>query len=1024
MDKLSEKFHKLEPSKYALRICMFYFLAGISWVIVTDYINVFNNGEVTREFYFEAGKGVFYVAVTALLFYIFIKKYFSSLQRSLKNYSESEEKYRSLTENIHIGIIRRNASDGICTYVNTKAIDLLGSRLGVLNPVEMLGTKPGETLNDDNVAQKVEKAFWRVVEEHKMQVVELEARGRYINGRMIPEFDDRGRLKSVLSILLDETANRTIIASLRESEHFSRTVLESSKAIIYIFDVKEKKNLYHNKSRYELLGYTREQSEKITSEQALSIIHPDDMKRYLDDGIKKIRALKDGEFFENEFRIKDASGRWRWLKSRETVYCRCEDGSVKEVLGAAYEITESKRIQEELLNKTEYLNLIIESSPMAVFDLDTEGRVVSIWNHSSERIFGWKAEEVIGKPLPIVQPEKHDEFIDNLRRSMSGETILGKEITRIKKSGEPVNISISTFPIRNANGDIERIFAYNEDITIKLRYVEEVKNNTEYLKLLSESGMSTNAAIDSAEIYKISVEYLCRAVKADAVVVSSVMEGGEFIKCEAIEIGSEMYDPSKIPLIPISKTGGEPQSDAIRTGRSRLILNWQEGIGTANTKIFSDIPGKNRSVKQGMKAGPGCGIIIPLKQKDKVIGVLQLQNLKPYSFTEADMRKLEPLAVLLASSMQRAQLYEKLQNEFSEKTRAYEQSRKYYRGIEQSPNSIVITNAAGEIEYVNPYFTELTGYTLEEVIGKNSRLLQSGQTLSSLYKEMWETISGGEVWNGEFLNQKKNGELFWESASIGPITDQSGAVTHFIAIKQDITGKKKQDKELKDSLEEKEIMLKEIHHRVKNNLQVVSSLLNMQVEQYTSPEALEAINSSRNRVKAMALVHENLYRSSKIGKTSMQEYVITLAKNIYSVYGVTFERVTFCCNINNVDFELDTIIPLGLILNEAISNSLKHGFSEGKSGKIEVSINRNNREQEISLNSSSPQPEISEYVLRIADTGKGLPKDFDISKTSSLGMTLITSLSSQLDGNLSIKNDVGTEIKLCFRELKYNSRIN
>jgi PAS domain S-box-containing protein len=301
-----------------------------------------------------------------------------------------------------------------------------------------------------------------------------------------------------------------------------------------------------------------------------------------------------------------------------------------------------------------------------------------------------------------------------------------------------------------------------------------------------------------------------------------------------------------------------------------------------------------------------------------VYGVLQLQSFRKGVFSDSDLHKLEPFAVLFTLAMQRAKLNNKIQTEFSEKVAAFEQVRKFSKGIEQSPNSIVITNSKYEIEYVNPFFTELTGYTADEVIGRNPGILKSGQTKDEVYEDLWNTLDKEETWHGEFLNMKKNGELYWESASIGPITDNEGKVTHYIAIKQDITEKKKKDKELKDSLEEKEVMLKEIHHRVKNNLQVISSLLNMQVEQYEHPEAIDAINSSRNRVKAMALVHENLYQSSSIGKTSLKEYLIMLAKNIYSSYGVTFERVKFVCETNGIEFGLDTIIPLGLMLNEGI----------------------------------------------------------------------------------------------------------
>jgi two-component sensor histidine kinase len=207
-------------------------------------------------------------------------------------------------------------------------------------------------------------------------------------------------------------------------------------------------------------------------------------------------------------------------------------------------------------------------------------------------------------------------------------------------------------------------------------------------------------------------------------------------------------------------------------------------------------------------------------------------------------------------------------------------------------------------------------------------------------------------------------------------------------------------------------MLKEIHHRVKNNLQVISSLLNIQIEKHINPEAIDAINSSRNRVRAMALVHENLYQNNNIMKTSLKEYIHMLAKNIYSSYGISFERIKFNCNTNGIEFGLDTIIPLGLILNEAISNSLKHAFGGNRTGNIDIVV--------------TEKPDIEGdkcYELNIKDNGCGLPEGFNYEQTNSLGMTLLTSLASQLDGETIITNKIGTHILVKFKELKYKKRV-
>ena len=133
--------------------------------------------------------------------------------------------------------------------------------------------------------------------------------------------------------------------------------------------------------------------------------------------------------------------------------------------------------------------------------------------------------------------------------------------------------------------------------------------------------------------------------------------------------------------------------------------------------------------------------------------------------------------------------------DITERKRTEEKLRQLSRAVEQSPASIVITNPAGDIEYVNPKFIEVTGYTLAEVLGKNPRVLKSGEKSPEAYRELWETITAGKEWSGEFHNKKKNGELYWESASISPIRDPAGRVTHYVAVKEDITARKQTEAE-------------------------------------------------------------------------------------------------------------------------------------------------------------------------------------------------------------------------------------
>ena len=334
--------------------------------------------------------------------------------------------------------------------------------------------------------------------------------------------------------------------------------------------------------------------------------------------------------------------------------------------------------------------------------------------------------------------------------------------------------------------------------------------------------------------------------------------------------------------------------------------------------------------------------------------------------------------------------------------------RKLSRAVDQSIVSIIITDKNGNIEYVNPQFEKDSGYSSIEVLGKNPRILQSGRTGKKVYKEMWSLILNDKEWRGEILNKKKNGELYWEYSSISPIKNEKGEITNFLAIKEDITEKKIIDEQLKDSLKEKEIMLREIHHRVKNNLQIISSLLKLQSSYIKDLEVVEYFNVSQYRIKSMALIHQQLYRSDSLNKIDFQEYLSTLSKDILSIYFNRSKKIEIDVDSKNIFFGIDTAIPCGLLISEMLSNSLKHAFPERKNGEIILKLTKLNGEK---------------YNLLYRDDGVGLPHNFDFEKPDSMGMELIHSLVEQLDGTVEIKNESGTQYNINFTELSYKKRM-
>ncbi len=202
------------------------------------------------------------------------------------------------------------------------------------------------------------------------------------------------------------------------------------------------------------------------------------------------------------------------------------------------------------------------------------------------------------------------------------------------------------------------------------------------------------------------------------------------------------------------------------------------------------------------------------------------------------------------------------------------------------------------------------------------------------------------------------------------------------------------------SLKEKEQLLKEIHHRVKNNLQIVSSLLSLQTDNIFDKKYLELIAESRNRINSMALVHEMLYSSKDLSKIEIGEYIDRLCRSVHQSFSKPKSNIKFKFNVEKeLFFDIDYMIPIGLILNEIVSNSFKYAFSVNK-GQITVELSRSGKD----------------YKLIVKDDGVGLPKEFDVEKDGNLGIQLIHMLSEQLDGkvNVTIKN--GTSYQIIFPE--------
>jgi PAS domain S-box-containing protein len=304
--------------------------------------------------------------------------------------------------------------------------------------------------------------------------------------------------------------------------------------------------------------------------------------------------------------------------------------------------------------------------------------------------------------------------------------------------------------------------------------------------------------------------------------------------------------------------------------------------------------------------------------------------------------------------------------------------------------------------YSSPVVEDILGYKPEELVGKKHFYdlfhPEEGEKMREL---AFEVFSKRETFR-EFVtpNIHKNGKTVWLSTSGVPIFDENGEFIGYRGADIDITERIKAEEQIKISLRENEILLREIHHRVKNNMQIVCSLFNLHKNSIKDKEAYQIILECQNRIRAMALVHEKLYRTESFSDVNLKEYIRDMVNNLIEFYEVNPDKIVLKIDIeDNILLDINSAIPCGLIVNELITNSLQYAFPGGMKGEINIKVRLID----------------NEIRMSITDNGIGLPADFHKKKTESMGFFIIDTLIRQLNGKIEIRGNNGAKIFISFR---------
>ncbi|ADI74581.1 signal transduction histidine kinase [Methanohalobium evestigatum Z-7303] len=599
---------------------------------------------------------------------------------------------------------------------------------------------------------------------------------------------------------------------------------------------------------------------------------------------------------------------------------------------------ELKRREEDFKKHAQILDQLHE----AVITLDSNEKILS-WNKGAEHLFGYSKDEVLGEPLSQFIPSyKHCNLSNHLNNSsFNGANNSQKfEIKMVRKSGEKFYALMSCSVSKDGEGNISGAICYVLDITERKQYEQQLqKMHDELEKRVEERTQELKIQKDRAQNYLDIAGSIIIALNPDF----------------------------SIKLVN-------------RAGREILGYSKNELKGKT---LFEFIP-KRYAL-----------------EVDKVIKGLMFQrnvSLIEYFETAIVNRNLEKRIIAWNGRIVKNDDYEITcilisGNDITERKnteKSLEMSEKRYRLLfENAGDAIFIIDTEGNIIEANKVAANMHGYTVSELIGSNIMDIET-EDVAQKFPNLVQRVLDQKWFDEEITHKKKDGTVFWVevSAEYFELENQY----YILAIERDITERKRAN----------ELRLREIHHRVKNNLQVISSLLNLQSTNFEDKSVIKAFEESQNRVRSIALAHEKLYNSSDMVSIDFGNYIQTLTDYLLQAYLDDNNNIELNLNIKDIYLNMDVAIPLGIIVNELVTNSLKHAFSDKSSGQINVSFTEDD----------------SVYTLIVDDNGDGIPEYVDINETDSLGLQLVNSLVDQINGTMEFENCNGTKFTIKFEAVE------
>ncbi|MDP3035716.1 MAG: PAS domain S-box protein [Methanobacteriaceae archaeon] len=869
-----------------------------------------------------------------------------SIQLELEEY---QRKYSELFNLSPLGFITLNPNK-IITNINLPGASFLGfDREKLLDKSFISYISPeSQQIFQENI-QKVrdsgtkQKCEIKLKNRKKSLDVLIETLPIFKNNTNSTNNHDNSDIKEFQLTVNDISELKTTKNSRYDSESDYRHLLEGLRDLVVKIDNKGR-FLYISPSYCRMFAKTEEE---LLGKNYMPLVHEED-RELTSKSIESIYNPPYTSYHEQRAMTKDG---WRWLAWSNKAVLDDEENVIA-IIGVGRDITSHKN-HEIILKESEEKYRTLYSSMnegvaihKLVYDNNQDPVDYEIMdvNPSYEEILGIKKTDIIGKKASQAYNTKKAPYLN-----VYSEVAQNGKSKQFETYFEPMDKYFNISVFSPSKGTFATVF---EDITINKKAEESLRKSEEKYKIMvKDLKIAEKAMKESERNYRELVDH-------SSVKIFKSNLKGEILFANAATAHIFHYDDV---------------SDLKKGNILKLYKNPEDRI-----PLIHELQKEGRvtdyEIETISKKGKVVSVILSASLKDDVLSGMFMDI--------TDRKKYE--SKLKESEMQISVIFNTVSS------------------------GIVLVDSKGSIQLANQHLSELFGFTLSELDNMSYLDLISESERKAAENSMIKLINGKtDFVHLERLYQRKDTSTFWGELTGSRILNEDGTLKGLIGVITDITDRKKADEALKESLNEKEVLLREIHHRVKNNMQIISSLLNLQIQFEDFDETVSVLRESQGRIKSMSIVHEKLYRSDSFTKINFKEYLTSLISDIFYSYGVNKGLIKWDLDIEDVHMGFDTAIPLGLIINELVTNSVKYAFPEESKGKIKIILKLKDEN----------------YFLTVMDNGVGIPDNIKPEKTETLGLQLIISLINQLDGTMELDRSHGTKYKINFKELKYKKRI-